>query len=147
MQGCESNNKKEVLARFRLSGLRLTKTRKMLVDIFSDFKKPLSVPELSAEMKRRGLSLNKTTVYRELEQLSVLGLVESARLADRRLSYELAGQHHHHFVCVECEAVTDVHIDENVLSQEEQRLSAVRSISILRHCLEFFGLCEQCQSK
>jgi len=52
-------------------------------------------------------TVDKVTIYRALSQLEKAGLVESKRLGDRKLRYELSfpSHCHHHIVCTECEKV------------------------------------------
>lgn len=106
---------------------------------------PLSVPRILDELGCRGIVVNKTTVYRELEQLEKIGMVKSLLLQDRKQYFELATRdHHHHFVCMECEKVEDILFDESDLLRQEALLTQRKGFSIFRHSLEFFGLCKLC---
>ena len=126
-------------------GLRLTKTRRAVLEMLVATHTPLSVPRILAELGDHGILVNKTTVYRELEQLEKIGIVKSLSLQDRKQYFELATRdHHHHFVCVECEKVEDILFDESDLSRQETRLADQKGFSIFRHSLEFFGLCKLC---
>lgn len=90
--------------------------------------------------------VNKTTVYRELEQMQKLGMVESVQLGDRKQYYELTSRaHHHHLVCLSCERVEEVDVDETVLLKEEGKISQEKKFDLLRHSLEFFGVCLRCR--
>lgn len=131
----------------RARGLRLTRTREAFVGIFSASRAPLSVPEILRALGKIGVIVNKTTAYRELERLEKSGIVESVRLGDRKRYYELASRdHHHHLVCVGCERVEDIDMDEQELVSQERKAGRERGFAILRHSLEFFGLCRDCQA-
>lgn len=139
--------KEELLHIIRKHRLRLTKTRQALAGLFVDLHTPLSVPRILDELACRGLLVNKTTVYRELEQLEKVGIVKSLTLGDRKQYFELATRgHHHHFVCVECDEVEEVHFDEDDLAKQEALLARKKEFSVLSHSLEFFGLCKMCSS-
>ncbi len=139
--------KEELLDIIRKHRLRLTKTRQALVGLFLDQHTPLSVLRILDELACRGLSVNKTTVYRELERLEKVGIVKSLSLQDRKQYFELATRgHHHHFVCVECDEVEDVRFDEGDLAKQEALLARKKEFSVLSHSLEFFGLCKMCSS-
>ena len=126
-------------------GLRLTKTRRAVLELLVATHTPLSVPRILEELGCRGLSVNKTTVYRELEQLEKVGMVKSLSLQDRKQYFELATRdHHHHFVCIECEEVEDVLFDESDLLRQEAILVQKKGFSVFHHSLEFFGLCKMC---
>jgi Fe2+ or Zn2+ uptake regulation protein len=125
--------------------LRSSKTRRALLRIFLERPIPLSVPQIQSELTCASLQVNKTTVYRELEVLEYAGIVHSLSLQDRRQYYELSlGEHHHHLVCLRCERIEDVDVDESGLLEEGVRVSREKNFSILRHSLEFFGLCKLC---
>lgn len=126
-------------------GLRLTKTRRAVLELLVATHTPLSVPRILDELGCRGLSVNKTTVYRELEQLEKVDMVKALSLQDRKQYFELATRdHHHHFVCIECDEVEDVLFDESDILRQEAVLVQKKGFSVLRHSLEFFGLCKMC---
>ncbi|MFZ2300199.1 MAG: Fur family transcriptional regulator [Candidatus Moraniibacteriota bacterium] len=136
----------EILEVLRSCALRLTKTRKALIELFSRHETPLSVPDILHELKRVRIDVNKTTVYRELERLGKLGIVETVRLDDRKRYYELVSRgHHHHLVCLRCDQVADIDVNEQALFAEERTMNREQQFTILRHSLEFFGLCRSCQ--
>jgi len=125
--------------------LRLTKTRNVFVEIFSQNEAPLSVQDILKEFSCHHIKVNKTTVYRELERLQEVGIMNSVELGDRKKYYELASrEHHHHLVCLRCERVEDVDMDEKKLFEEEKKVSREKGFTVLRHSLEFFGLCKKC---
>lgn len=137
--------KEELLQIIRTHHLRLTKTREGLLGLLLAIPTPLSVPRILDELACRGLSVNKTTVYRELERLEKVGIVRGLSLGDRRQYFELATRdHHHHFVCIECDEVEDVLFDEVDLSKQEACLAQKKGFSVFNHSLEFFGLCKTC---
>lgn len=135
-----------VIAILKVNGLRLTKTRKALVEVFLLDKTPLSVRDILYELQKVRIMVNKTTVYRELEKLQTRGIIDVVRLKDRKQYYELASrEHHHHLICLSCERVEDVDMDEAKLLAEEETVNRERGFIVLRHSLEFFGLCKGCQ--
>jgi|SRR6185369_10185835 len=138
-------NGKNILHDLKRFGLRLTKTRRTCVDVLSSAKTPLSAAQLSVELEKRGVIVNKTTIYRELERLERIGVVENVQLNDRKRHYELAFEnHHHHLICMQCENVEDVDVSEQELREEEAKVGRLKKFTIVRHSLEFFGLCEHC---
>lgn len=137
----------EIFRALQASGLRLTKTRRSLILLFKARHIPLSVPEILATLRVEKVVVNKTTVYRELARLEKFGIIEKVQLGERKQYYELASRtHHHHLVCLRCDQVEDVDMNEQVLLQQEQKASREKQFTILRHSLEFFGLCGQCRT-
>jgi len=98
---------------------------------------PLDVPTVVSR-----LGVNKTTVYRQIEKLLVKGKILEADFGDGKKRYEVnSGKHHHHLICENCSKLEDIQIDEKVLLNQVSKSSKFR---VLRHNLEFFGLCEKC---
>ncbi|TSC84917.1 MAG: Fe2+/Zn2+ uptake regulation protein [Parcubacteria group bacterium Gr01-1014_13] len=126
--------------------MRSTPVRKALLKILSKDQAPLSAFDILAKLHAQKLLANKTTVYRQLDSLEKQGLIHTVRLSDRSVRYELAGKddHHHHLVCVKCNDVKDVDF-ENHLSRQEKNIEKSKKFKILRHSMEFFGLCFNCQ--
>lgn len=127
------------------SKYRLTTARKAVVEFFSDSKYPFSAQELLIHLKKRGIRVNKTTVYRELEFLREMGIIAEIEFGDRKKRYELASlHHHHHFICMNCGRVENLESPEG-LDKIEKRMANAKDLKILRHSLEFFGLCGRCK--
>jgi Fe2+ or Zn2+ uptake regulation protein len=124
-------------------GLRFTKARDLIFRHLQKVSRPLSAPELMELSAKEGVWLNKTTLYRELENLVSVGALQKVQLSLERVSYELSGHHHHHFVCESCLAVTGVSFKESIVQEVEKKL-AQRGNRVLRHTFEFFGLCHKC---
>jgi Fur family transcriptional regulator, ferric uptake regulator len=124
-------------------GLRPTRTRELLFRFLEKAKKPLSVPEILSLSTKEGSSVNKTTLYRELERLTLLGGLQKVQLSAERVSYELATHHHHHFVCEGCQSVQKVIFSETVFQAVERALQKTGN-HVTRHTLEFFGVCSGC---
>lgn len=126
--------------------MRQTPVHKALLDMLSKNKTPLSAFDILAKLHAQKLEVNKTTVYRQLAILEKRGLVHSVRLSDRSVRYELTdtGNHHHHLVCIKCNDIKDIDF-KNHLEHQEKRIQKNNRFKILRHSLEFFGLCGNCQ--
>lgn len=133
-------------AKLRLSGRRLTPLRRELLCVLEDAARPLPAMRLLSLLEKRGRTVNKTTIYRELDLFEDLGMVQAFDLGGRERCYEVSAgeRHHHHFVCVACDRVEDVSLDESLLRAQAARAARHRKFRITRHMLEFFGFCRQC---
>ncbi|MDO8565582.1 MAG: transcriptional repressor [Candidatus Moranbacteria bacterium] len=135
----------EIFTVLKTHHLRLTKTRKALIEVFFRYEVPLSAQDISRELSKIQRAVNKTTVYRELERLREIGIIGAVQLGDRKQYYELAlRRHHHHLICLRCAVVEDIDMDERALLGQEKRIQGEKHFTILRHSLEFFGLCKMC---
>ncbi len=122
-------------------GFRITTFRKALAAVFTKHSHPLTVEEIQELLT---VSVNKTTVYRELELLVEQELIKEVFLPDQLKRFERAAQkHHHHIVCVECNTVEDVAVNQGVCSQAK-RIAKKSGFTNVDHSLEFFGVCPSC---
>jgi Fur family ferric uptake transcriptional regulator len=90
------------------------------------------------------------TVYRTLEMLTQLDIVQQIRFNDGRARYEINWEttnvhRHHHMVCVRCGRVEE--FQEDLLDQLEARLMAEREFRVADHELKFYGTCGTCNRK
>lgn len=87
-----------------------------------------------------------TTVYRSLETLLKLQLVQGVSLEGEK-SYEsiAPGEHHHHLICMSCHE--SIHLDECFVDDMRSRIEGRHGFEVRRHVLELFGLCPDCQKQ
>lgn len=136
----------EIIQILKQSKLRFTKTRLSLLQIFFQNEEPMAVSTLLSVLSDMERKVNKTTVYRELEQLESKGIIRAVHLGNRRTSYELAlREHHHHLICLLCECVEDIDMNEEMIAREERIVKEKKGFMITKHALEFYGYCRMCQ--
>jgi Fur family transcriptional regulator, ferric uptake regulator len=102
----------------------------------------LTVEDILAQVIERYPSTNKTTVYRTLELLSSLGIVNVTDLGMGRLEYELQSHPHHHLICEKCH--TRIEVDDSLL--EPLRTSLLQHYGFVTDLDHFalFGICPDC---
>jgi Fur family ferric uptake transcriptional regulator len=137
---------KQILEKLEQRGIRITKTRKSILELFLQTEKPLSALELQSFLHSNLQMVNKTTVYRELEFLLKQNIIASVFIDETQKRYELLGDHHHHIVCRNCGDLEDIEIDnmENIFEQVEKKLLKNKKFKNIVHSLEFFGVCARC---
>jgi Fur family ferric uptake transcriptional regulator len=105
----------------------------------------LSPADVYKKARRELPGLTEPTVYRTLEFLADNGLVRPSYSASGHLTYEIAGNDHHHIICRICDGEIEV---EHILLESLYRLlettSGYRSID--SH-VTFFGVCPKCQNE
>ena len=135
---------------------RLTLPREAILDVLSKTKGHLSADDIYTEVSKVYPMIGLTTVYRTLESLVDMGVVNKFDFGDDRSRYELAIgpqgiRHHHHLVCTQCGKIIDYteFIDDEVelLTRTEKGLSQKYNFIITNHTIQFFGLCQECQKK
>ena len=88
-------------------------------------------------------NLSLGTVYRNLELLVAEGVVDEVPSAGGT-RYDGNPKPHHHFICERCGAIDDLHVQ--VPQSLGRKLVRARGRQPTRIKIDFFGLCEACES-
>lgn len=127
---------------------RLTKGCKIVLQALAKSHELTSAQDIHSQLriddsKAPGL----TTIYRSLESLVGLGLVQAVDLGDGERRYEVVkpGEHHHHLVCDKCRG--SVHLDQCLIEDLEHAIKAKYGFATRAHVLEIFGTCSKCSKK
>lgn len=139
----QSKNFDEVLSSVASMVPRMTPSIRAILSALHSASGPVPVSDILRKLASRKVVIDKVTVYRKLELLLSLGVIQEVLLSGEKKYYELTGRHHHHLVCLSCERVTDWIPDESVLKREECRLKRT-GFQVQYHSLELFGVCKQC---
>jgi Fur family ferric uptake transcriptional regulator len=99
-----------LLAQLRSRGLRLTPQRQLVLEAVTALRHA-TPEEVLAEVQRTASGVNASTVYRTLELLEELGLVNHAHLGHGAPTYHAADDEEHlHLVCRTCGAITETEV-------------------------------------
>lgn len=137
-----------ILDAFKQKGLRITTPRRTLALLLSEtIGTDFTVEELWDMVLKREPAVGRATVFRAVEILQELQLLDRIEFADGshrfRFCHE-AGQHHHHITCSGCGKVTAV---QTCLSVEQiAAVANMADFAIEGHRLEFFGRCAKCRT-
>lgn len=127
---------------------KLTPQRRIVVETFvENADKHLSAEDVYNLVKGRNPDIGLATVYRTLDLLAELGVLQKINFGDGRSRFEFGEDlhHHHHMVCIICHTVTE--FGEDFLDQLEEEIGGQTGFKVLDHELKFFGICAQCQEK
>ena len=128
------------------SGYRLTAPRKALVEIIANSPCALGPLEIYDIARRSHPGLGLVTVYRTLEKLEELSLVQRVHLPDGCHRYmRSANGHQHILLCTACGRVEFFEGDD--LSGLFETIASRSGYRIHEHWLQLFGLCRTCQEK
>ncbi len=107
----------------------------------------LSAEDVYLLVKEKSPEIGLATVYRTLELLSELKVVDKINFGDGVSRYDLrqegATHFHHHLVCIECGSVDE--IQEDLLGDVEKVVEDQWKFKIKDHRLTFHGICSRCQ--
>ncbi|MBM3133161.1 MAG: transcriptional repressor [Chloroflexi bacterium] len=124
-------------------GYRLTPQRSMIVDVLHNAEKHITPEEIHRQVSARFPEVNKSTVYRTLDVLKKLDLVDETDLGGNKLYYHHADHgHHHHLICQRCGRA--IEIDEKAFDPFKKTLmQKYNFVPDIRH-LAIFGECVSC---
>jgi Fur family ferric uptake transcriptional regulator len=127
----------------REHGYRVTPGRVALLVFLNRAKKPLNAGEIQKEMDYK---MDKVTLYRALEDLSLSKIIVKINLQDTATYYEFLHKdhHHHHVVCEKCGKIEDIENCNQTNLQKEIIKHSKNFTAINSHSLEFFGICKTC---
>jgi Fur family ferric uptake transcriptional regulator len=127
-------------------GYKRTTQRAVILDILESASHHMTAEEIAREVEERNLALNRSTIYRTLETLAAIGVVQATRMG-RALHYEMSqeGEEHHHVRCSRCHAM--VHLDAGAVDRVLNRLAAERGFEVIDIQILVRGLCKTCQPR
>ena len=122
-------------------GYRLTSQRVAILDILHSSDTHITAEDIYHQVQAKYPKVNKSTVYRTLELLRDLGLVNETDLGGDRLYYHHAEKgHHHHLICQRCGRIFDVEEDifdsvKELLIRKYNFVPEIKHQVIFGHCL------------
>lgn len=131
-----------ILDALREKGGRLTPARRTIVTALVEAGTHVTADELAATVQERLPDVHLSTIYRTLDRLEELGVIEHVHLGHGRAVYHLADERHHHLVCDRCGWVTGVPSDlfDDVATSVKKRYGFVLDPTHF----SLGGLCREC---
>ncbi|HUP84710.1 MAG TPA: Fur family transcriptional regulator [Acidimicrobiales bacterium] len=96
-----------ILDQLRADGGRITPARRALVTALLDADSHVTADDLAGAVQRSHPDVHRSTIYRTLDALEELGIVDHVHLGHGRAVYHLLDDPHQHLVCEVCEAVIE----------------------------------------
>ncbi len=131
----------------------MTPARHSVLDALSERGEHLTAEQVFKAASRRCPNIGLATVYRTLELLTNLGMVNKFDTGDDKARYEVADGpgskgHHHHLVCTSCRKIVDyedfIQEEMDLLRKTEEGLRKKYGFKINSHVMQFYGLCKAC---
>jgi Fur family ferric uptake transcriptional regulator len=130
----------------RESGHRAGGARQAVVGLLGRQTCCLSAQEIADELSSAGNDVGIASVYRAVDLLHELGLVQRVEFGEGVARYEPVtpgGEHHHHAVCEVCGRVT--RFEDDGLERQLERLAGRLEHSMRGHDLVIRGACSRCR--
>jgi len=134
-------NTSEAIRFLRADGRRITQERKLLLQIIEQ-NSHLDAAEIYELARKKNPKISLSTVYRTVNLLRGLGLVEASPLGEGHYHYEVRLQEHYHLICLGCNKVIEIPPSDVI-----RRLGEERGFEIVGVKLEIFGYCKECRKR
>ena len=125
--------------------LRATPTRVAVMNFLEKTSQPVDVNSVIDYLNANGIKTDPATVFRMMNTLTQKGIIMPIQFYEGKTRYELSNKddHHHHLICDNCGKIED--ISDAIIPNLEKEIRIKRKFKVLRHSLEFFGVCPACQ--
>lgn len=132
-----------IIERLRERGMRMTKNRERVFQALAAMDRPVSADEVR---QKAGLAASDlVTVYRNLEALEVVGVLQRILLENGTQLFELTApdEHFHHLVCRICHHAERLDL---CLGKQLSEVAQKKGFQEVTHIIEVHGVCEDCQN-
>jgi Fur family transcriptional regulator, ferric uptake regulator len=138
---------KEIL---KQKGLKITNQRIKVLEVLSNsYDKHLTAEEIYELIKVECPEIGLATVYRTIQLLLELNLIDRINLDDGFVRYEIgnmdenrAKHHHHHLICLTCGKV--ISFQDDLLDELEKRIMDNVGFKVIDHEVKLYGKCKDC---
>lgn len=130
---------------------KMTPQRQTVLQVFLDHPgEHLSAEDVHGILRNDKSEIGLATVYRSLELLSDLGILQKLEFGDGCSRYEVnttdpREHHHHHLICQKCGKV--IEFEDDLLENLEEDIKEKLGFKVTDHQVKFFGICKECQEK
>lgn len=127
-------------------GLRSTRQRDIILDVFLSTHEHLSVEELYLKVRASHPGIGQATVYRTLKLFVEAGLAREMALPDGQTRYEhqLIGEHHDHLICTSCNAI--IEFEDETIERLQQEVAQRHGFVLTNHKMQLYGVCPACNN-
>ena len=135
----------QALERLADAGYRRGGARRELLGLLSEQSCALSAVEIEAALADRKRRVSRASVYRILEELEQIGMVQRLDVGHGMVRYEPIRHghgHHHHLVCDHCGRLQP--FSDEGLERAIKRLSDRVPLQVAEHEVVLHGACTAC---
>ena len=145
-------NDETVKGMLRKAGLKVTNQRMMVLDMIASHPaEHLTAEEIYDLAKVNSPEIGLATIYRTVQVLSDLHVINKVTFDDGFTRYELngeesaSGHRHHHASCTGCGKVYS--LESDLLDSLEAEVMEKLGFLVTNHEVKLYGLCSECRTK
>ena len=144
----DENTASEWLAQLQANGYRLTSPRRAVVETIASSQRVLTPLDVYEQTRRRYPRLGLVTVYRTIEKLEELDLVQRVHRPTGCQAFVAAFSGHQHLlICQSCGRVEFFSGDDDQIDHLMSQVGDESGYLVDHHWLQFFGICAGCRGQ
>ena len=124
--------------------MRNTVQRQIILQAVQKLHYHPTAEEVYLEIKKEHPAISKSTVYRNLHQLTEAGEINQVLLSKSPERFDHRLSQHYHFRCKICDSIFDV--DINFLSGINEAVESEYGFQVDEHDVIFKGTCPECRN-
>lgn len=124
---------------------RMTNQRQVILEEVRKVNTHPTADEVYEMVRKRLPRISMGTVYRNLEILSTLGLIQRIGPATSQMRFDGTTKNHYHMRCIRCGRVDDAPVQP--VQNIENAVREASDYTIVGHRVEFIGICPACKEK
>jgi Fur family ferric uptake transcriptional regulator len=121
----------------------VTPARRAIIGALVGSTTHVTAEDLTAAVQADHPDVHQTTIYRCLDALKDLDVVDHVHLGHGRAVYHLTDEPHHHLVCERCDRVVEV--PDALFDDLDARVREMYGFAIRSHHFAVVGRCAACQ--
>ena len=140
----EAKSLKDSRRALNVAGLRITNQRALILEIIRRGQGHLDADEVYRRAREKQPRLSLSTVYRTLQLLKRLGLVEEVHFDEAHHHYEVKpSAEHHHLVCLGCGKVIEFRY--SLARYVKRNVAEAKDFEIVDTEIRMTGYCFKCR--
>ena len=134
----------------------MTLPRQLILENLKSADEYKTADEIYSTIHANYPGIGLATIYRTLNLLEELKVINKLNIGDGKARYELGKQdedipHYHQLICSECSKIIKYddfsEEEKNIMHTEEAKLGERFGFRIDRHVVQYYGLCSECVAK
>ena len=136
----------QIIGQLTKEGHRLTTPRQAIIKMVAPRQDHFSAQEVWEEVRSRYSGIGRATVFRTLDLLTELGVLNRIHTGDGCHRYTVCEtKHHHHLMCVDCGSV--IPLEAGGIENQIRKMASEAGFDLLTHHLELVGRCAACRER
>lgn len=138
-----SEHRQRLVEHVRRHGLRWTRQREVILDLFLAQDEHLTSEDLHRRVAEEDQTIGLSTVYRTLKLFVEAEIASERRFRDGVTRFEVRQTHHDHLICQRCGRIVEFENPEIEALQEG--VARDHGFRLTSHRHELYGSCADCQ--